>query len=148
MRAAFSWWNAVRSRSWRPVLTVLLVGGLLGAVALGALAGARRTLPLAVSLPGAVAILGGIVLAVAGAVAVSPLAPVGAQAIPSAVAIDLVPSTSAAQRAQLVRRIAAANPDGTPGGTYELHLDRALAAAAWPAVVAARTPPDAALRAE
>jgi hypothetical protein len=50
------------------------------------------------------------------------------QAVPSAVAIDLVRGTSAAQRAQLVRRITAANPDGTPGGTYELQLDRALAA--------------------
>ena len=44
MRAAFYWWRAVRGRSWRPVLTVMLVGGLLGAVALGAVAGARRTL--------------------------------------------------------------------------------------------------------
>jgi predicted lysophospholipase L1 biosynthesis ABC-type transport system permease subunit len=50
------------------------------------------------------------------------------QAIPSAVAFDLVPGTSAAQRGQLVRRITAANPDGTPGGTYELQLDRALGA--------------------
>ena len=44
MRAAFYWWHAVRGRSWRLVLTVMLVGGLLGAVALGAVAGARRTL--------------------------------------------------------------------------------------------------------
>jgi predicted lysophospholipase L1 biosynthesis ABC-type transport system permease subunit len=47
--------------------------------------------------------------------------------LPSAVAIDLVPGTTAAQRNRLVRRIAAANPDGTPGGTYELH--RVLASA-------------------
>ena len=46
---------------------------------------------------------------------------------PSAVAIDLAPGTTGAQRAQLVRRIVSANPDGTPGGTYELHS--ALAAA-------------------
>jgi predicted lysophospholipase L1 biosynthesis ABC-type transport system permease subunit len=42
------------------------------------------------------------------------------QASPSAVAIDLIPGTSAAQRAQLIRRITSANPDGDPGGTYEL----------------------------
>ena len=51
------------------------------------------------------------------------------QAAPSAVAIDLVPGTSAAQRAALVHRITSANPDGTPGGTYELGLHRARAAA-------------------
>lgn len=51
------------------------------------------------------------------------------QAAPSAVAIDLVPGTSAAQRAALVQRITSANPDGTPGGTYELGLHRARAAA-------------------
>ena len=50
------------------------------------------------------------------------------QAAPSAVAIDLVPGTSAAQRAALVHRITSANPDGTPGGTYELGLHRARAA--------------------
>ncbi len=43
MAAAFYWWRANRGRSWRTVLTVALIGGLLGAVALGALAGARRT---------------------------------------------------------------------------------------------------------
>ncbi len=42
------------------------------------------------------------------------------QAWPSAVAIDLAPGTSAAQRARLVRVITSANPDGTPGGTYQL----------------------------
>ena len=42
------------------------------------------------------------------------------QAWPSAVAIDLVPGTTAAQRQQLVRVITSANPDGTPGGTYQL----------------------------
>jgi hypothetical protein len=48
--------------------------------------------------------------------------------LPSAVAIDLVPGTGAAQRARLVRRIASANPDGTPGGTYRLgqHLANAI----------------------
>jgi hypothetical protein len=42
------------------------------------------------------------------------------QAWPSAVAIDLAPGTTAAQRARLVRVITSANPDGTPGGTYQL----------------------------
>jgi hypothetical protein len=51
------------------------------------------------------------------------------QAAPSAVAIDLVPGTSAAQRAAFVHRITSANPDGTPGGTYQLGLHRARAAA-------------------
>src|ERR1700722_1121722 len=51
------------------------------------------------------------------------------QAAPSAVAIDLVPGTSAAQRAALVHRITSANPDGTPGGTYQLGLHHARAAA-------------------
>ena len=51
-----------------------------------------------------------------------------AQQLPSAAAIDLVPGTSAAQRARLVRHITSANPDGTPGGTYELgqHLAAAV----------------------
>jgi hypothetical protein len=47
--------------------------------------------------------------------------------LPSAVAIDLVPGTTGVQRARLVRRIVSANPDQTPGGTYELR--DALAAA-------------------
>jgi hypothetical protein len=52
-----------------------------------------------------------------------------AQVLPSTVAIDLTPGTSAAQRAALVRHITSANPDitRTPGGTYELR--HALAAA-------------------
>jgi hypothetical protein len=50
------------------------------------------------------------------------------QAAPSAVAIDLVPGTSAAQRAALVHRITSANPDGTPSGTYQLGLHRTQAA--------------------
>jgi ABC-type lipoprotein release transport system permease subunit len=41
--AAFYWWRATRARSWRTAVTVALIGGLLGTVALGALAGARRT---------------------------------------------------------------------------------------------------------
>jgi ABC-type lipoprotein release transport system permease subunit len=40
---AFYWWRATRRRSWRAVVAVALIGGLLGTVALGALAGARRT---------------------------------------------------------------------------------------------------------
>jgi hypothetical protein len=43
MSVAVYWWRAARRRSWRTALTVALIGGLLGAVALGALAGARRT---------------------------------------------------------------------------------------------------------
>jgi cell division protein FtsX len=42
-------------------------------------------------------------------------------ALPSTIAIDLARGTTAAQRARLVRQIVAANPDQTPGGTYELH---------------------------
>ncbi len=45
--------------------------------------------------------------------------------LPSAVAIDLVAGTSADQRAQLIRRITAANPDRTPGGSYELKVAQA-----------------------
>src|ERR1700734_3923622 len=43
MRTALYLWRATAQRSWRTVLTVALIGGLLGAVALGAVAGARRT---------------------------------------------------------------------------------------------------------
>ena len=43
MAAAWYWWRAARGRSWRAVVAVALIGGLLGTVALGALAGARRT---------------------------------------------------------------------------------------------------------
>ena len=50
-------------------------------------------------------------------------------AFPSAVAIDLAPGTTARQRARLVDRIVSASPDQTPGGTYELRRDHALAAA-------------------
>ncbi len=51
-----------------------------------------------------------------------------AQELPSAAAFDLVPGTSAAQRARLVHHITSANPDGTPGGTYALgqHLAAAV----------------------
>jgi hypothetical protein len=56
---------------------------------------------------------------------------VAAVDFPSAVAIDLVPGTTAAQRARLVAAITSANPDGTPGGTYE--LNRPLAAAVFDA---------------
>ena len=47
--------------------------------------------------------------------------------LPSAVAIDLAPGTTGAQRAALVGRIVSANPDGTPGGSYELRHARASA---------------------
>jgi hypothetical protein len=43
MRAALYWCAATRRSSWRAVLAVALIGGLLGAVALGSVAGARRT---------------------------------------------------------------------------------------------------------
>ncbi len=49
------------------------------------------------------------------------------QADPSAMAIDLKPGTTAAQRAWLVQWITSHNPDGTPGGTYELTHFRAAA---------------------
>jgi putative ABC transport system permease protein len=62
---------------------------------------------------------------------VSPNPPVSpaqlSQAFPSSVAIDLAPGTTADQRARLVRVITAANPDGTPGGTYQLTQYRAAA---------------------
>jgi predicted lysophospholipase L1 biosynthesis ABC-type transport system permease subunit len=47
--------------------------------------------------------------------------------LPSTLAIDLTPGTTAAQRARLVHTIVSNNPDRTPGGTYELRS--ALAAA-------------------
>ena len=40
--------------------------------------------------------------------------------LPSAAVIDLAPGTTAAHRAALVTHVTSANPDGTPGGTYEL----------------------------
>jgi len=43
MYAAFYYWRATRRRAWRRALAVALVCGLLGMVALAALAGARRT---------------------------------------------------------------------------------------------------------
>ena len=41
--------------------------------------------------------------------------------------LDLAPGTTARQRAALVSRIVSANPDGTPGGSYELSHARASA---------------------
>ena len=43
MNAALYYWQATRRGSWRRAVVVALVCGLLGTVALGALAGARRT---------------------------------------------------------------------------------------------------------
>src|SRR5215472_5201150 len=71
--------------SWRQALALALVGGLLGGVALGAVAGARRTATaygrgqasLTAAVPGVIPVLGGVTLAVAGALVISPLAPVG-----------------------------------------------------------------------
>jgi len=54
-------------------------------------------------------------------------AQVSSQAAPSAVAIDLAPGTTASQQAALVSRITSANPDGTPGGTYQLTEFKAAA---------------------
>jgi predicted lysophospholipase L1 biosynthesis ABC-type transport system permease subunit len=48
---------------------------------------------------------------------------------PSAVAINLVPGTTRAQRDGLVNRIVAANPSGIPGYTYQLTRDEAQASA-------------------
>ena len=56
--------------------------------------------------------------------------PTTSQSVPvfsSAVAIDLAPGTTGAQRARLVDRIVSANPAGTPGGSYELSHARASA---------------------
>lgn len=47
--------------------------------------------------------------------------------LPSAVAIRLVPGTTAVQRQRLVNQIVAANPDQTPGGTQELRHHMAAA---------------------
>jgi len=43
MRLTYVYWWSVLRRSWRQAVVLSLVGGLLGGVALGALAGARRT---------------------------------------------------------------------------------------------------------
>jgi ABC-type lipoprotein release transport system permease subunit len=43
MAAALYWWRASRRQTWRSVLVVVVLCGILGAAALGALAGARRT---------------------------------------------------------------------------------------------------------
>jgi hypothetical protein len=47
--------------------------------------------------------------------------------LPSTALIDLAPGTTAAQRHALITRITSANPDGTPGGTYEMVSARASA---------------------
>jgi hypothetical protein len=46
---------------------------------------------------------------------------------PSAVAIDLKPGTTRAQRARFVHRIVSANPTGFPGGTYQVASAQASA---------------------
>jgi ABC-type lipoprotein release transport system permease subunit len=43
MAAALYWWRASRRQTWRSTLVVVVLCGILGAAALGALAGARRT---------------------------------------------------------------------------------------------------------
>jgi hypothetical protein len=40
---AWYWWRVTGRRSWRPAAALAVLIGLLGAVALGALAGAQRT---------------------------------------------------------------------------------------------------------
>jgi ABC-type lipoprotein release transport system permease subunit len=59
-------------------------------------------------------------LAVTGATTPSASANQSIPAFPSAVAIDWAPGSTAAQRAALIHRVTSANPDGTPGGTYEM----------------------------
>jgi hypothetical protein len=60
-------------------------------------------------------------LGFAGATSMDPRSTTeAAQELPSAAAIDLVPGTTAAQRARLVHHIIAGDPDGDPGGTYAL----------------------------
>lgn len=43
MSGALYWWRATWRSAWRPALNLVLVCGILGAVALASLAGARRT---------------------------------------------------------------------------------------------------------
>jgi hypothetical protein len=59
-------------------------------------------------------------LAVTGATVPSASTNQSIPAFPSAVAIDWTPGSTIAQRAALIHRVTSANPDGTPGGTYEL----------------------------
>ena len=66
-------------------------------------------------------------LAAVGQAAGQPGASESLPVLPSAVAIDLAPGTTGAQRAALVSRIVSHNPDGTPGGSYELQHARASA---------------------
>jgi putative ABC transport system permease protein len=59
-------------------------------------------------------------LAAVGATGGPQSATISQPGFPSTAVIDLTPGTTGPQRAALVHRIVAANPDGTPGGTYEL----------------------------
>ncbi len=59
-------------------------------------------------------------LAAAGATGGPRSADISQSVFPSMAVIDLRPGTTARQRAALAHRIVSANPDGTPGGTYEL----------------------------
>jgi hypothetical protein len=43
VRTAWFWWRATRLRTWRSTVVVILLTGVLGAVSMAALAGARRT---------------------------------------------------------------------------------------------------------
>src|ERR1700733_12006553 len=43
MTVALYWWRATWRTTWRPALVVILLTGVLGAVSMAALAGARRT---------------------------------------------------------------------------------------------------------
>ena len=59
-------------------------------------------------------------LAAVGATSANLSGANSAQEVPSAVAIDLVPGTTARQRTRLISAITSRNPDGDPGGTYAL----------------------------
>jgi putative ABC transport system permease protein len=59
-------------------------------------------------------------MAVTGATVPSASTNQSIPVFPSAVAIDWAPGSTAAQRAALIHRVTSANPDGTPGGTYEM----------------------------
>jgi hypothetical protein len=59
-------------------------------------------------------------LAAVGATGGPQSATISQPVFPSTAVIDLTPGTTGPQRTALVHRIVSANPDGTPGGTYEL----------------------------
>jgi hypothetical protein len=119
------YWRSALRRSWRQAVVLSLVGGLLAGIALGALAGARRTASaydrylratnasdVLVDIPGELP--GFTFQRSIGLVSALP------GVYPSVLVIDFKPGATAQQRTALVHRIVSANPDGTPGGSYEL----------------------------